>query len=66
MSKDSKNVLKNNTHENLDDLNDSKIMEKGEMKQSDTIGKLKDYYLYTLDSMDNNFKKNARNVMNNK
>ena len=31
------------------------MMKTGEMKQSYTIGKLKDDNLYTLDSMDNNF-----------
>ena len=55
MSKDNKYEIKNNTHENLDDLNDSEMMKTGEMKQSDTIGKLKDDNLCTLDSMDNNF-----------
>ena len=51
LSKDKTNSIQKETLEDQDDLNGYKIMKIGEIKQSDTIGKLKYDNVYVLDSM---------------
>ena len=51
LSKDKTNSIQKETLEDQDDLNGYKIMKIGEIKQSDTIGKIKYDNVYVLDSM---------------